>query len=126
MVTLPVQLLPEEEIKPLSNAPIKEAILQIRFELHDEFDITAVQAIKEYISDNFPYFQERRAASMEFQFDMEENQNRMQSSSSRLIGYEARNDEGSRRAVFEKNAFTFSMLPPSYCQIWCMPIRQRS
>lgn len=97
----------------LKKAPIREAILQIRFQTDEGFDASSIAKLEADLPDHLSVFSKKYAANIAFQLDLEsENTPVLHPSSKELRGYVASNEEKTRIAVFEDNSFTFSMLPP--------------
>ncbi|MDO9319334.1 MAG: TIGR04255 family protein [Gammaproteobacteria bacterium] len=105
-------LLTEDNIPHLNDAPVSEAILQIRFDSEEDFEIERLSAAREILSSKFPNFKEKYSTQMSLRFDEAGDQMPTTTAEKDLAGYMAYNDEGTLRVVFEANSFTFSMLPP--------------
>ena len=104
-------LMPEEDISVLSRAPIREAILQIRFRPLDNFDIETVKEIEGLLPDHFDSFEEAREIQVGFKID-ENLATPVEERIETVDGYRARSEEHGCTALFRRQDFLFSKMAP--------------
>lgn len=105
------QLLEKSEIRVLSKAPIREAILQIQFKTGSDFDIVSLAKIKESLPAEFANFNELKSTKIEFKVDAKKFESTTGSTDT-IEGYRAQDGSQCLTAIFRANDFTFSMLEP--------------
>ncbi len=105
------ELISPDEVQLLSTAPIREAILQIRFDAIEDVDLEKLSAIRESLPKDFSDFTKNRTAQLSFNLTVGDDKAESQAVHS-LAGYSARTADGKFNAIFRSEDFTFSMLQP--------------
>jgi len=99
------------EQKHLANAPIKEAVIEIRTIASDGFEIELFDSDQsDFELDG--YSKKDVLKSQEFEIKLEDNDVKKQSVSAQLLGYRYCSDDQKHIVSFQKTAFTFSRLKP--------------
>lgn len=99
------------EVRHLDNAPITEAIIDIRVKLPSEFTTEAFLELKNTIGERFPKVEERKLFSSLFGFKKGEPQP-PSSKYHGVRGYFFRPEDDKKVAQFRVDGFTFSRLRP--------------
>lgn len=100
----------------LPNAPIVEALIDIRVRLEDDFDVMRLREVHEKISDDYPVVEEQRLVEGRIQFGEAGLVTTAQGRS--LRGFRVKGDEGRNIAQFRIDGFTFSRLAPYRTWKW--------
>lgn len=93
--------------KFLKNAPILEAILQVKYKLFDEFDVRNFYEIKNEISNKYPLFRQNFAGEITIQ-DIVDGKKTASIKESKLIGYLITSNDKKSDCNIETDKFTFS------------------
>jgi uncharacterized protein (TIGR04255 family) len=99
------------EVRHLNNAPITEAIIDIRVKLSSKFKVESFLELKKIIGDRFPKFQERRLFSGQLKFK-EGKPQKPSAEYHGIHGYFFRPEDERNVAQFRIDGFTFSRLKP--------------
>jgi len=98
-------------VRHLDNAPITEAIIDIRAKIPSKFQVESFLNLKKTIGDRFPKIEDRKLFSSEFGI----KEGRIQPPSSRdhgVHGYFFRSEAEPKIVQFRVDGFTFSLLKP--------------
>lgn len=98
------------EYPHLSNAPIREAIIDIRVKHGSNFDVNEFRSLEKEMSKDFPKMEERKAYSASINFGPEKAN--FQGENNELDAIIFRNEEKSEVLQFKKQGFTFNKLKP--------------
>ncbi len=93
----------------LRNAPIHEALIDIRLSLPPNFDVKKFLTIKSKLKSKYPMIDERWELTGEIEFAPTGSSQSMQRKSQ---GYWFKNQEGTKIVQFRNNGFTFNKLRP--------------
>jgi uncharacterized protein (TIGR04255 family) len=99
------------EVRHLNNAPITEAIIDIRVKLSSKFKVESFLELKKTIGDRFPKVEERKLFSGQLRF----KKRRPQPPAAEyhgVQGYFFRSVDDKKVAQFRFDGFTFSLLKP--------------
>ncbi len=99
------------DVRHLNNAPITEAIIDIRVKLPFEFKVESFLELKNTIGDRFPKVEERKLFSSQFGFKRGEPQP-PSSKYHGVHGYFYSPEVDKKVAQFRIDGFTFSRLKP--------------
>jgi uncharacterized protein (TIGR04255 family) len=94
----------------LHNAPIIEAIIDIRTKLASNFDLTKFSLLKQKLGENYPQMEERRTFSASIKLRGKEVEQILDNKG--LQGYLFKSVDGRNVAQFRRDGFTFSRLKP--------------
>lgn len=94
----------------LRNAPIREAMIDIRVSLPPEVTVEALKGLHGAIKDDYPESKERRR--WEGLIEMKDAGTRVESKALGVDGYVFRSADGKQVAQFRLDGFTFSRLRP--------------
>ena len=95
----------------LDNAPITEAIIDLRVKLPSEFQVKEFSRLRDVLRDRYPDFQERRLITGGF--EIQAGKRVMQALEDKGIdGYVLTSTDRKQVAQFRKEGFTFSRLKP--------------
>jgi uncharacterized protein (TIGR04255 family) len=93
-----------------ANAPIAEAIIDLRVEATTEFDLGLLEQVSNEARDSYPDVSPIFAASGAFQFSAN---GETQGSARRVqVGYRGKSADGTQICQWQLTGFTFSRLPP--------------
>jgi len=99
------------EYRHLENAPITEALIDLRVRLPSDFNIEILASLKEELSKRYPHFEERRVISGGFAW--EEGKSVVEAPKDMGIeGYFCRSQDKNQVVQFRRDGFTFSRLKP--------------
>ncbi len=93
----------------LKNAPITEAIIDIRVKLPNDFDVTEIDSIYENISADYPEKQEQR--QIEAQIDVKKEES-VKTSATKVTGYRYISSDRKQIIQASLDGFTVSRLKP--------------
>jgi uncharacterized protein (TIGR04255 family) len=100
----------------LNNAPIVEAIIDIRAKLRDNFDVHEFLPLKEALINNYPVVETRRefelGGKIEVSGKREVGKFEQTFADKGIIGYLFKSHDGEKVVQFRKDGFTFSRLKP--------------
>lgn len=94
----------------LKNAPIVEAIIDIRAKLRNTFKVEEFSSLREALSNNYPVMEERRA--IEFGGTIAGGKVQQTLADKGPMGYFFKSHDGEKVAQFRQDGFTFSRLKP--------------
>ncbi len=94
----------------LKNAPIVEAIIDLRVKLPSTFDITRFSSLRERLRDDYPKMEQTQQIQFEFQVRGKQFQQTLKDKG--LEGYFFKSDDSKNVAQFKRDGFTFSRLQP--------------
>jgi uncharacterized protein (TIGR04255 family) len=94
----------------LNNAPIVEAIVDLRVRLAPAFDVTGLASLQEAIRVDYPKMEQRREFLAGIDFAGKQVQQVFEDKG--LGGYISRSDDGKNVIQFRRDGFTFSRLRP--------------
>lgn len=100
-----------EEYPHLANAPITEALIDIRVKLPSNFDVKEIEAIHESIKEQYPVKKEQRKSEFRFEIGKEEAQVET-SKNPKISGYRFETSDGKQILQMRLDGFTFSRLKP--------------
>lgn len=94
----------------LVNAPIQEALIDLRCKLPDGFDVSVFTDLKEEIGDSYPVMKSRQV--VEAQFGIRDEAAFSSTDIARVDGYFFRSADGKRLVQFRLDGFTYNWLRP--------------
>ncbi len=95
----------------LPNAPITEAIFDFRVKLPDGFDVAKFAALRPWLEQEYPKFEEKKV--MQFGFQQEAGKPPVQSMVDLGVhGHFFRSSDETKIAQFRRDGFTFNQLKP--------------
>ena len=99
-------------VRHLPNAPIQEAVIEIRTNLARNFGKADLDEIKQHFSDQFSAFSEIVTFGGKIAFSPASEQPIVQGSNKALLGYRLDSTDGKHILQIRNNGLTFSRLPP--------------
>src|SRR5262249_17590152 len=94
----------------LKNAPITEALIDIRVKLPAGVDVPRLRSLQQRIADKYPQEQERRA--WQAQFDLRPGEPRITQGQEEIEGYNYIATDKTTVVQFRLDGFAFSRLKP--------------
>lgn len=96
----------------LNNAPISEALIDIRCSLPAKFDPSHLDSLSELIKHEYPKKESMHGMAWGIEFNMKEQQVGSQTVDHGMVGYIYRSEHGSDVLQARRDGFTFSRLKP--------------
>lgn len=93
----------------LANAPIKEAIVDIRLKLPKDFNVNEFKSIGKKLSDDYPI--EKTMHAHETKIDLKDNEKKI-ITQDKVNGYRYESSNGTKIVQFRDNGFTYNRLKP--------------
>ncbi len=91
----------------LNQAPILDAILQVKYDLMDGFDVRNFYEIRNDVMDEYPHFKENLTGEIKIQ-DLIDGKKTASIKDSRIIGYFIGKQDNSSDCVIETDKFTYT------------------
>ena len=98
------------DIRHLSNAPIAEALIDLRVQLPVDFDIKSFEVLKNKLNKEYPYVEEQR--SFQGKLGLESGKPISEIFDRGHIGYIFKSNDELNIAQFRIDGFTFNRLKP--------------
>ncbi len=97
-----------EEYKILKNAPITEALIDIRVKLSANFDVQKIDSLYESIKEQYPHKEKQRISKVE----IETKEHKVKTISAKINGYRYLSPDKKQIIQARMDGFTFNRLQP--------------